>query len=389
MKRWLSVSSLLAVACLASVNPILAAGTVVVPPQRKLLDLVRSLGAADFRVREQASQELFRIGLPAKQVLLEGAKDPDLEVRRRCRELLPEIAEADRQAKLAAFIADTEGKQQHDLPGWERYRKIAGADAAARRLFVEIQKSDTGFLRDVDRDFDRAGEQCADQCQNLFQRQFTNNVRVGGNQAIPLAEIASLMLVAADPRVRIPDQQRYLFFSILQYHPTSRNILHNREASPFKKIVLAWIERQADDETALQQVFYLLNNLEIKEGLDFTLKTLRDKKPKGILLATALTTVGKLGDKQHVNVLEPFLNDRTMIGNFNLGTARGTTQVRDAALAMMVRLTKQSHKDYGFAVSQLNNDHLMAYANFLGFSGDEQRTKALGKWKEWKAAQKK
>ena len=44
----------------------------VVPEQRKLLELVRSLGAPDFPVREQASQELFRIGLPAKPILLEG-----------------------------------------------------------------------------------------------------------------------------------------------------------------------------------------------------------------------------------------------------------------------------------------------------------------------------
>ncbi len=239
----------------------------------------------------------------------------------------------------------------------------------------------------MDKDPDRAGEQCANRCQELFQRQFGN--RVGGNQPVALEEIAPLMLVAADPKVRIPEQQRYLFFSILQYHPTSRNILHNRDASPFKKIVLAWIERQSDDETALQQVFYLVNNLDIREGLDFALKTIRAKKLKGIMLATALTTVGKFGDKQHLDVLEPFLNDNTTIGNFNLGAARGTTQVRDAALAMMVRVTKQSHKDYGFAVSQLNNEHLMAYANFLGFSSDLQRNRALGKWKEWKAAQKK
>ena len=70
-------------------------------------------------------------------------------------------------------------------------------------------------------------------------------------------------------------------------------------------------------------------------------------------------------------------------------TLRGTTQVRDAALAMLVRLTKQSHKDYGFAISQYNNEHLMSYANFLGFSGDELRDRALSKWKQWKAVQKK
>jgi hypothetical protein len=56
---------------------------------------------------------------------------------------------------------------------------------------------------------------------------------------------------------------------------------------------------------------------------------------------------------------------------------------------MGVRLTRQSHKEYGFAISQANYDHLMSYANFLGFSGDEQRNKAFKKWNDWKSAQKK
>ncbi len=389
MKRWTTVTTFLAVLIAAAGLPSLvdAAGTAMVPEQRKLRELVQRLGDTDFQAREQASQELLRIGLPAKQVLVEGAKALDLEVRRRCRELLPEVLETDRQARLAAFIADKDGKQKHDLAGWSRYRDVVGADTAARQLFVEMHKCDTGFLADVDNDPEHAGAQWASLCQSVFQRLFAN--RTPAIQQVPMGEIASLLLVAADPKVRIPDQQRYLLFSILQYHATAQNTLRNRAASPFKKIVLAWIERQADDEMGLHQVFHLLNNLEMREGLDFALKVIRDKKPQGMILATALTTVGKFGDKQHVAVLELFLHDNTAIGNFNLGNVRGTTQVRDAALAMMVRLTKQSHKDYGFAVSRFNNEHLMAYANFLGFSDDDQRNKAFEKWKGWKAAQKK
>src|SRR5437764_1072700 len=91
---------------------------------RKALGLVRQLGDSSFPAREEASKQLFRMGLAVKDVLVEGSRDPDLEVRRRCRELLPAVLEADRQARLDAFIADREGKQDHHLPGWQRYRKI-------------------------------------------------------------------------------------------------------------------------------------------------------------------------------------------------------------------------------------------------------------------------
>ena len=70
---------------------------------------------------------------------------------------MPAILEAHRQAKLDAFIADKEGKQKHDLPGWERYRKVAGADAASRQFFVAIQKADTGFLAEAEKNPARAG----------------------------------------------------------------------------------------------------------------------------------------------------------------------------------------------------------------------------------------
>lgn len=394
MKQTATVSSCLAVLLMSALlsPPASAGGTANLPAQRRLVELVRRLGAEDYQVRERASRELFQIGLAAKEALLEGARDPDLEVRRRCRDLLPEILEADRQARLAAFIADKDGKETHDLPGWSRYRAIAGEDAAARKLFIDIQKADTGFLADVDRDPQHAGQQCGELAQALFQKQFG---RGGGRMdAAKLSEIVPLLLVAADPKVEIPAQQRYLVFNLL-YQPAAQSSLRSRDSSPFKRVVLAWMERQADDESALSQVFYLVNNLEIREGLDLALRAIRDKKLKGVSLATAMTTVGKFGDKGHLSVLEAYLDDKTEIGNFNLGNLpgrgaiQGKTQVRDAALAMLVRLTKQSHKDYGFAVSRTNNEHLLMYANFLGFNSDDERGRAFKKWNDWKADHKK
>jgi hypothetical protein len=335
-------------------------------------------------VREQASRALFRLGLAAKQALLDGARDPDLEIRRRCRDLLPAIFEADRLAKLDAFIADKEGKQQHDLPGWERYRRVAGEDAAARELFVAVQRQDAGFLPDTDQHPEQAGERCANLCQQLYQRLY------GGpwtpNRQLDLAEVAPLLLVASDPRTTMPLQSRYLVSNFL-YQPSVRAALA-QAGSPFKKLTLAWMERQVDDDVAGQQMFFTVANLDLKEGVDIALKVVRDKKLKGAGLASALTTLGKLGGKQHRAILETFLSDTTVVGNFALNRDRGVTQMRDVALAMLVHLTDQDHKTYGFVFSQ-SNPHLKFYANFLGFASDEQRDKALARWKEWNAGQKK
>src|SRR5262245_33246599 len=68
--------------------------------QDRSRQLVRQLGDTSYPARQQASQKLFKMGLPVKDVLLQGSKDGDPEVRRRCRELLPAVLEADRLARI-------------------------------------------------------------------------------------------------------------------------------------------------------------------------------------------------------------------------------------------------------------------------------------------------
>jgi hypothetical protein len=351
--------------------------------QQRARQLVQQLGDDSFAAREQASRELKRLGLAARDVLLEGAKDSDLEVQRRCQILLPAILEADRQERLKAFIADKEGKHEHDLPGLKRFRTVAGSDAAARQLFVDMTKADVGLLRREGRDPQKTGEMCASQCQNLYQRLFQQP----GRPALTVADLASLFLVAGDSRVEVPLQSRYMMFNLL-HQPAARNALTTSPNVPFKKIVLAWMEAQLNDTNAQQQVFYLLTNLDMKEGVDLALKVLRDKKAAPFTLAGAMTVVGKLGGKEHVNILKGFLEDKTVVGNFMVNRAQGTTQLRDVALAMLVHITGQSHGDYGFVFVH-NQPALKFHANFLGFGSDEERNKAQARWKEWSAKQKK
>ena len=59
----------------------------------KLLSLVKQLADDDFRVREKATKALLEIGPPAKAVLEEAAKDPDVEIelQLRARALIEQI----------------------------------------------------------------------------------------------------------------------------------------------------------------------------------------------------------------------------------------------------------------------------------------------------------
>ena len=328
------------------------------------------------------------MGLPVKAVLLEGSKDSDPEVRRRCRELLPAVLEADRLARIDAFVADKDGKRAHDLPGWRRFREVVGNSPEARKLFVEMQKGEScTFLIDVDKSPAQAGDLCQARCQQMQEKlygRFRTGLEMPTRRPSPWPRWPPSCWWRPTPRCRCPTPTWSATSSTSRW----RNALTGNQPTPFRKLVLAWIERQLGDDNGLQYALNMAVNLELKECLDIAVKAAKEKRVKGAGLGAVLTTLGKMGGKEHAALIESHLGDTTVIGNFGINRGSGTTEVRDAALAMMVHMTKQSHKDYGFLFAE-SNAGLMFNAVFLGFANNADRDKAHRKWKEWKAAQAK
>ena len=75
---------------------------------------VQRLGSDDFATRELAESELSRLGLPALSSIEFGLNHADPEIRRRCRNLVQGLREADHQNKLGKFQ-----KGMGTLPGWD------------------------------------------------------------------------------------------------------------------------------------------------------------------------------------------------------------------------------------------------------------------------------
>ncbi len=58
---------------------------------RRIDELIRQLGADDYAAREEATEELRKIGKPAEEALKKAAESPDAEVRSRAKDLLKEL----------------------------------------------------------------------------------------------------------------------------------------------------------------------------------------------------------------------------------------------------------------------------------------------------------
>jgi hypothetical protein len=344
--------------------------------------LVRKLGDPSVRARDKASQELVKLGRAATQALLAGSRDSDPEVRTRCRHLLPAALWLDLQARISAYLADTSGSQGHDLPGLARYQQLLGSSPEARALFGEIIKSDPLLLEQAESDPKAAVARFTARAQLLQQQQF-NNIGSGRRPAANKSDVACMLFIGTSPDLDLPTMASYPLYTLLQQEPVRSAITSAGPDDPLRKLLLAWIKRRTDP-TSVQQSLSLAMNLDLKECLDLAVTTLRDKQCQAWNRAAAATTVGKLGGRGALPVLESVLTDSTQVANMVLNNARGTTELRDVALALCVHLTGQKLADYHFEVLGNNPGMLFTTYHYSGFSDPTQREAAFKKWKTWR-----
>ncbi len=347
---------------------------------KKAHELVRQLGSEVYHERERASEQLEKMGLAARSALEQGSNDSDPEIRRRCQELLPSILEIDLKNRVAAFLADKQGTGEHNLPHWKNFRKIAGVDAGARRLFGEMLQGDTlAFLRDCADNADRQGDILDRFTRQMQQRSLQPaSGRIRGQ--VDLAELAAVLFIGGEVK-STPPQAPFLISSML-YQPAARTALADAAVGPaFKKLLLRWMHHQTN-ESVLLQLCTVVQNLNLREGSDFLVGLIKEKKVRGIFLAQAVISLARMHPRDLRPMLEELLADKTVLGVVQFNQIRGTTQLRDVALAMLVHVTGQSHKDYGFTFLG-QNQNLLWSAHYLGFASAEQRELAHKKWQEW------
>src|SRR5262249_7596788 len=153
----------------------------------RVAELIKALGSNEFRVRETASEELARIGLPAFAALEAAALHPDREVRYRSQRVLGLIRQHDMQRRLEAFLQGKERADEYPLPGWPRFRQSYGNDSAARALFVEIQRAEPELMKAMESGPRPAAEMLS---QRMLQHQ---QVLQQGAQQLSLGQIAAAL----------------------------------------------------------------------------------------------------------------------------------------------------------------------------------------------------
>jgi hypothetical protein len=382
--------------------------SLAVPPEElsKARELVRKLGSEEFAEREEAHREIAGMGRYARAALLDGVhNDPDPEVRFRAARLLPRASAEELKARIDTFLADADGKYEHDLPGWHRLRatvrgewKMFGwtytarpkADKAARELFIEFVRAPGGLhlLTAMNGPAEEFARAVATRKQEVSPSRLVRpGVAVQHTPA--LAEVAVVVFADSQVPARHATAGRTMLTSAVSASGMYSALLGaDDRAVALKAVMTGWFDSRTDP-LEMYYAFNLasqMNNPDAVGRLATRLMTAPGVPSAYKNIALSAVVRQKMTDQ--IPMLEKLFADTSTIAS-HVQIVNGMrvikpVEVRDAALAAAVVLSGQNPSDYGFDAfpAGVNGNFSSVWAKMT----DEKRPEAQEKWAKWRKA---
>lgn len=360
--------------------------------------LVRDLGSPAFHERERATRDLAALGRLALPALCDGAaRSPDAEVRFRCGLLLPRALAADHVARVAVFVADRDGRFDHDVAGWAAFRKAVGDGPAERRLFARI--AGTASTRRVLLATRRPGPAlqavAADRWAQLFKE--WRPVQVEGGPAavgrpVSVPDFAALLVAdIVTPEVDEGYGHGWIPTGLLTEESALAEAARGRgpDGPTFRRLVVAWLDRKSG-AVGIQHATQVAAAIQLPPAVAARYHA-RTLDQKGIDVSTKLAAVAALarsGDPTHIPALDRL---RGSVDPVEIGLPDGTTfsaPLGDMALAAMIHLSGQKLADYGYTVApggpvDFTRVDACRFAPDRTGTSQQKRERAAAKWEEW------
>ena len=344
--------------------------------------LIEQLGNASFTIREKAARALATKGLHARKELKAALLNPDLEIRMRAHRILLQSLQTEFAAKIAAFIADVEGKQEHDLPGWKQFQQSAGNDQHARRLFADMVRRESELLEAFDN---------GSKLQSIFMKRLaelrpgSQGFQNAGPRQTHPATLASILLVATESTLTTNVTLFSQLYSLLNYTSTRQAVQGSRHSDLIMKMMSRLVLKDTTKNNHYYSVMLTLNYGMKETGRTLGRKLLENPGPSYSTTQYAAIAIARFGDHTDIPLLLPLLKNVSVChtwSNPQIQPGVIKTQVRDVVLALLLHMTKQDPKEYGYELLRTSPTTIF-HTYTCGFTKEEKREAAQAKWTTW------
>ncbi len=375
----------------------------------KAKELVRQLNSASYKEREAATREIAKMGRFAVPALKDAlATESSPEVRLRIELVMPKAESEDMKARVSCFLLDTEGKFDHQLPGWTKFKGLLGNDKSTRELFAEVLKNTTyhGLLLACELPANELGGVLIGHYQGIQNRQnFPQSGRVQNLQPTigEIAVLAFLESMFTDREMTLTNNWNYTCVANYLYHADIQNaMIPNRSAGKYgvvlKKIMTRWLDSRETGVGAQQAMSFAQQWQMTADIPRYAVKVLLADVQNGqwYYKIPALTTLAQNKDaKQYLPQIAKVFEDATPIQHVQPGQANiHAIQLGDFALGVAMKIGSQTPKDYGlemvntqeYAKLQQNNYY---FKDEKDSKAEDKRKAGIKKFNEWIAKQPK
>ena len=201
-----------------------------------------------------------------------------------------------------------------------------------------------------------------------------------------LGSCATMLFLGSMEELNVSDTAAAQIAFVIQRPPVNQLLGPDNPQAPVRKLVISWLlqcPNKSDD--VLRQRLNVISATGLTDALPLALEIVSND-PKYLHVqpltkALALLVIGQHGGREHIERLEPLLEDSSVCLPLQIqvpGQPAVAVQVRDVALAVLLTLTDQSPADYGYTNVRMATPRTFQLQS-LHRENDQQRAQAVAK----------
>lgn len=362
------------------------------PTDPKIKAFVDQLASINFREREKAALSLEKIGLAAIPAIKMRSNSEDLELRERCKKLIPNIQQHHRDRKISELVSAGVSKIPNGLPCIDNFLTLIGDSKEARLLYAEMAKDHWHLLESIDFSPAETRERFAKFIDKLNdQRKATQDEAMrlrNSKRHVPLIYKKSDLTIFLFTRSQCGKDQKYDYYTsdIPENFIDDSNIDNATFPSSQVALFKAWFRTERDVDL-VGSATNIVWECKIKETIPTMLKWINANETPGATKMKFLTCIGQLGDKRFIKDIEPLLTNKEVVYKSIWCTSQGDRVTKeiilgDIALNVCWIWSGQKQTDLGLHPSTVDDSSPFDLHDPPWFLTVEDRQAALAKWKK-------